>query len=53
MREVRGRCVVEQFAKVGTLCRQRFDSRLETAFVDEFAKQRDQLGTYTISEIFR
>ena len=41
MREVCGWHVVEQFAKVGTLNRQRFDSRLEAAFVDEFAKQRD------------
>ena len=52
-RQVCGRHVVEQFAKVRALLGQRFDASLDTAFVDEFAKQRDQLGAHAIPEVLR
>jgi hypothetical protein len=53
VRQVCGRHFVKQFAKVRALLSQRFDARLNTAFVDEFAEQRDQLGAHAIPEVLR
>ena len=53
VRQVCGRHFVEQFAKVRALLGQRLDARRDTAFVDKFAKQRDQLCAHAIPEVLR